>query len=289
MSDEKDQMSIYDFLDAEDLPGLTGSSGRAKTKTDDYDGFVEKFKPKLTTDDCYTPNIVYNAIADYVAERYGLDKSRFVRPFWPGGDYEAYPYEPGDVVVDNPPFSILKKIQEHYTSRGVKFFLFAPSLTLFSGNAPGVCYIPIDASITYENGAVVNTAFVTNLEPEDIIIQVLPDLQAVVEQANKENTAKDKVTLPKYSYPPQLITAAMCHKFANNGIPLTIRRSEAHFLRALDDQRIMGKTIFGGGFLLSEKAAAEKAAAEKAAAEKAAAHVWELSEREHEIIKKLGI
>ena len=47
---------------------------------------------------------------------------------------------------------------------------------------------------------------------------------------------------------------------------------------------------FGGGFLLSEKAAAEKAAAEKAAAEKAAAaaaHVWELSDREWEIVRQL--
>ena len=55
----------------------------------------------------------------------------------------------------------------------------------------------------------------------------------------------------------------------------------------------MGKTIFGGGLLLSEKAAAEKAAAEKAAAEKAAAekaaaHIWELSERERKIVASLG-
>lgn len=26
-----------------------------KTKHNDYDAFVEKFKPKLTTDDCFTP------------------------------------------------------------------------------------------------------------------------------------------------------------------------------------------------------------------------------------------
>ena len=41
--------------------------------------------------------------------------------------------------------------------------------------------------------------------------------------------------------------------------------------------------IFGGGYLLAEKAAAEKAAAEKAAET-----VWELSDREIEIIKNLG-
>ena len=30
-------------------------------KFNDYAGFVEKFKPKKTTDDCYTPPAVYEA------------------------------------------------------------------------------------------------------------------------------------------------------------------------------------------------------------------------------------
>ena len=38
----------------------------------DYDGFVEKFKPKKTTDDCYTPETVYNAIRDWSAKSTGL-------------------------------------------------------------------------------------------------------------------------------------------------------------------------------------------------------------------------
>ena len=73
----------------------------------DYDGFVEKFKPKKTTDDCYTPEPVYNAVRDWVVEEYGLDASKFVRPFYPNGDYENYDYPDDCVVVDNPPFSIL--------------------------------------------------------------------------------------------------------------------------------------------------------------------------------------
>ena len=32
----------------------------------DYDAFVEKFKPKRTTDDCLTPEPVYNAIRQWV-------------------------------------------------------------------------------------------------------------------------------------------------------------------------------------------------------------------------------
>lgn len=54
-----------------------------------YEELVESAKPKLTTDDCYTPENVYSVVRDYVAERYGLDPETFVRPFYPGGDYQA--------------------------------------------------------------------------------------------------------------------------------------------------------------------------------------------------------
>ncbi len=50
-------------------------------KNQDYKDFVEKFKPKKTTDDCYTPPLVYEAISDWVANEYNLDKSTFCRPF----------------------------------------------------------------------------------------------------------------------------------------------------------------------------------------------------------------
>lgn len=46
------------------------------------------------------------------------------------------------------------------------------------------------------------------------------------------------------------------------------------------------KEIFGGGLLLSKKAAAEKAAADEAAADEVI--VFELSDREREIINGLG-
>ena len=72
------------------------------------------------------------------------------------------------------------------------------------------------------------------------------------------------------------------------GIDLRIRKTEAFWIGSVQSQKAEGKTIFGGGYLLSEQAAAEKAAAEKAAAEKAAAICWELSESERRIIKSLG-
>lgn len=54
-----------------------------------YEELVESAKPKLTTDDCYTPDNIYSVVREYVAERYGLDPGTFVRPFYPGGDYQA--------------------------------------------------------------------------------------------------------------------------------------------------------------------------------------------------------
>jgi ParB-like chromosome segregation protein Spo0J len=51
----------------------------------EYNEFLDKFEPKKTTDDCYTPEQVYDAVAEWVAEEYGLQRKDYVRPFYPGG------------------------------------------------------------------------------------------------------------------------------------------------------------------------------------------------------------
>ena len=76
----------------------------------EYNDFVEKFKPKRTTDDCYTPPEVYDAAAEWCAAEYGVDRASFVRPFYPELDYVTFSYPEGCVVVDNPPFSLLSGI-----------------------------------------------------------------------------------------------------------------------------------------------------------------------------------
>ena len=161
------------------------ATSQNKEKFEDYDGFVEKFKPKKTTDDCYTPQIVYEAVADWAANEYNLDKSVFVRPFYPGGDYERFDYS-SKIVVDNPPFSTLMKIIKFYVDHDIKFFLFAPALTLCRyGDYCTV--LPIGGDITYENGAVVNTSFVTNLEPHEIRVRTVPGLYKAVNEASCSN------------------------------------------------------------------------------------------------------
>ena len=259
----------------------------------DYGGFVEKFKPKKTTDDCYTPTEIYDVVRKYVNRRWGVTNADIVRPFWPGGDYENHDYPDGCCVLDNPPFSMLAKIESFYLDRSIRFFLFAPSLTCLSGTrCMEMDHIVCNANITYENGAVVRTAFVTNLDTEHVL-EADPDLGDAINAANAARLAKTKKQLPKYDYPDCVITASRAQYLASHGTPLRVRRADALHISALDAQRERGKTIFGMGLLLSERAAAERAAAERAAAERAAAERaaaehWHLSARERAMQAMLG-
>ena len=292
MAEIYEQLSFIDF----DEPESPKKSN--KVKFDDYKGFVNKFKPKKTTDDCYTPAIVYDAIAAWVVKEYGVSKSNFVRPFYPGYDYTAFDYA-GKIVVDNPPFSILGEIIKFYIKEGVKFFLFAPALTSLGHAGKSCCFICTDCSITYKNGANVNTAFLTNLEPYEIAIKTSPDLSAIVDTAN-EKAQKKAPELPKYSYPPEVVNVALITTFARHKIPVSLRRDELHFIRELDSQKAAGKKMFGAGFLTTHEKAAElielrrQAEIAKQKAEEArwlnadnSRMVWELSEREKKIIEEM--
>ena len=253
--------------------------------TEEYEAFVDKFKQKLTTDDVYTPDNVYRAVRDWALQHYGLEGASVVRPFYPGGDYKSADYPDDCVVIDNPPFSILSEICGWYEEHGVRYFLFAPGLTLFSINSGRSRYLPVGVGIEYTNGASIATSFVTNLGPWRI--ELCPDLFQAVDQANVENMRKTHKLFPQYIYPAAVASVAM-NKLCKWDQAMQISDDGATFVRALDAQREADKSIYGGGFLLCSKAAAEKAAAEKAAAEKAAAgdpyRCWELSERELQLI-----
>ena len=252
---------------------------------DEYNEFLSKFDPKKTTDDCYTPDIVYDAVADWVANEYGLKKSDFVRPFYPGGDYQAEKYKPGAVVVDNPPFSILAEIVKFYADKGIKFFLFAPTLTLFSSSSS--CALCVGTTITYENGANVNTSFLTNLEP-DCRLRSVPTLYRAVKEANDVNLKEMHKELPKYSFPDYVITSTRCGQFSRYGIDFRVPVSESLHIRALDAQKEKEKAVFGSAYLMSERLKQEKEKAEREKAEREKAERWELSPREMAIVKSLG-
>ena len=249
---------------------------------EDYDGFVAKFRHKKTTDDCMTPPAVYEAIRAWAVKEYGLEDRKIVRPFWPGGDYERFRYPKGCVVIDNPPFSILAKIIRFYCDRKRDFFLFSPALTVASSSAAncGVVIPPRSgAKIRFENGACLPIAFVTNMG--GYAIQVRPDLGDAIRTAMREQKREMTSNNPQIptptELPPEVATPARLLKLTSTW---RVPRGEAQFVRTCGAGKY---SLFGGGWLISERAAAERAAAERAAA-----HKVELSAREREIVKQLG-
>lgn len=249
-----------------------------KDKFYDYEGFVDKFKPKKTTDDCYTPPNVYEAIKDWVVNEYDLKGYEIVRPFYPGGDYKNYGYTEDCVVIDNPPFSILSEIKQFYISNDIKFFLFAPLLTLFEKNEAS--YIITNEIIVYENGARINTGFITNLE--ESFIRLSPSLRdAIREACNKRKHCNKR---RKYVYPENLLTGPLIEKFVGKEEVRIYRNEVSNLIEKLDSQKKEGAKIYGKGYLVSDKVLERL----KKSKNEEKPWIWELSDREKRLIQELN-
>ncbi len=255
-----------------------------KTLFTDYEGFVDKFEDKKTTDDCYTPKEVMDIIIDYVNDKYPLKDMQIIRPFFPGGDFESIDYPSNAAVIDNPPFSIITKICKYYIERDIKFFLFCPHLTAFSSDIDAT-HIIASADITYENGATIKTAFVSNMFGD---VKIIGDSE--LHKKFKKLQDRNKANLPKYEYPDHIVTVSKIAYCVEKGVSINIDKKDLKHYRGMDVQKKHGKALFGSGFLASNKAAAAVAAAAAAAAanKKDNVIVWELSPKELQIIETLG-
>lgn len=124
----------------------------------------------MKNDEYYTPEPIMEIIDSYVEEKFGYDRKDFIKPFFPGGDYESEDYT-DKIVVDNPPFSILSKIVDYYIEKDIKFFLFAETKTVnVACKNKGVSIITIGRDILYKNGLSVNTCFITNMPEKPYIV-----------------------------------------------------------------------------------------------------------------------
>lgn len=244
---EKIDMSAFSFpaMDKGEDIDFSNLSERVGRKDEEYKEFEEKFKPKATTDDCFTPPKVYETIKNWVLEEYGYTEADIVRPFYPGGDYQSFDYPPGCIVLDNPPFSIENEIVKFYNARGIKYFLFAPTLTLFTNlKQPDTNGVVCKINIIYENGANVNTSFLTNLG--EWKVRTAPELNNAVKECQKQEN-----TLPKYEFPPNVITSARLSPYTSR-LDIRVRPDECEFIDTLEESKTR---IFGGGILLSDSAA----------------------------------
>lgn len=241
----------------------------------DYESFIAKFadNPK-TTDDCFTPRDVYEAVVKYVGTVYDLTDKVILRPFFPGGDYEHSDYPENGVVIDNPPFSIFTKCCAFYSMHNIPFFLFGPGLTIASCCKYCTAVI-INDQITFENGAKVKCNFASNLYG-DVIITTAPLLNSLIMACPSQDT---KVKLPKYAYPENVLSVSDMQTICRGGIDFAVLRQECTVVRELDHHP-KGSGLFGDHFLLS---------AAKAAAKAAALDVIqiELSRREQRIVEQL--
>jgi hypothetical protein len=264
--------------------------GRRQQTLNDYEGFIDKFKPRKTTDDCLTPEPVYEAVRDWAVAEYGLQGRDIVRPFWPGGDYEMFDYPDGCVVIDNPPFSILSRIVRFFRENGVDYFIFAPHLSAFSGAATN--HVQCGCDVVYANGATVRTSFTTSLG--SCRIDNAPGLYDAVMSAQAAVKGNSKSPLPVYDWPEVLLRTTELDSLTKAGIRFRIADDECVRVGNIDAMRDMGKGVFGGAYLISRasaKAKAEaKAEAEAEAEAKALAEIIkiELSPAECETVARLG-
>jgi len=271
---------IVDLFGNEQIQLIEKKKSSNKNLFTDYEGFVDKFEVKKTTDDCYTPKEVMDIIINYVNNKYPLKDMQIIRPFFPNGDYESIDYQSNSVVIDNPPFSIVTKICKYYIERNIKFFLFCPHLTAF-GSDIDATHIIASADITYENGATIKTAFVSNMFGNNKVIG-----DSELHKKFKELQERNKVNLPKYEYPDNIITVSKIAYCVEKGISITIDKNDVKHYRGMDAQKKHGKALFGSGFLASNKAAAAAAAAAKTAKNDNVI-IWELSAKEKQIIQSL--
>lgn len=225
---------------------------KAPAPEDDYLAFLDKFKAKKTTDDCYTPNEVYEVVVDFVNSIYPLDGKPIIRPFFPGSDYQSYSYAKDGVVIDNPPFSLMTQIVKFYDAHKIPFFLFAPTLTLMTTGIAkcNVCFVVCGGNITYANGAKVATSFVTNLIP-DLKVWVCPELQNAISNAQKtESKAKAKA-----QFPANITTAAVIRRLSEQNVGFKISKASCRPISSVLDSNGTKYSLFGGGLIMSTKTA----------------------------------
>jgi hypothetical protein len=111
-------------------------------------------------------------------------------------------------------------------------------------NKEGTNAVVCKNSVIYENGASVNTSFLTNLGVWKI--RTAPELNNALKECQQNENP-----LPKYEYPPNVISAARLAPYTAR-LDIKVRPDECEYIDSLKECK---NRIFGGGILLSDEAA----------------------------------
>lgn len=210
-----------------------------------YEEFISKFqesnKPR-TTDDVMTPWPVYCAVRDWVIKKFSIpDDWEIIRPFYPGGNFEAVDYSGGKkVVIDNPPFSKLSKILRFYEEREIPFFLFSDGKTTFHRlyTNPNHSVI-LGAKIIYDKHVEVFSAFETNLlKPYTVCSDA--SLFEVVKAACPPRGKKKKRF---YQWPRNVLIFSTLDRLCNAGKTLLIPPDEKEFVYSVGGRETIGHLL----------------------------------------------
>ena len=252
----------------------------------DYESFLAKFadNPK-TTDDCFTPADVYEAVVKYVDSLIDLSDKEILRPFFPGGDYENAEYPEDGIVIDNPPFSMYTDICKFFSVREIPFFIFGPGMTITS--CCRFCTaVVLACDIIFENGAKVHCGFATNLLGDEIIRNA-PQLNKAITNCPSQDITNH---FPSFEYPAELLSISDMKTMCRGGVDFSVKRSEAVITKKLDNKG----SLYGEHFLLSAMKSEEKKRLKDLAKSQLTTGTKnsitiDLSDRERRIVEKLNI
>lgn len=188
--------------------------------SESYIEWLKKFERVNGSDECYTPPAVYDAVLRYCFDRYDIADKEVIRPFYPNGDFTKEEYA-NKVVIDNPPFSLLSQIVRFYQNRGIPFFLFCDARTALGLCRLGTTAIFVGAQVTYDNGAVINTAFITNMEP-DVLARGDCELSNAIAAVNINKAKPQK----KYVYDERIMIFSEFQMMIKGDCSFEVRRDE---------------------------------------------------------------
>lgn len=248
-----------------------------------YEEFIAKFDKtaKKTTDDCYTPREIWEAVKEYVCNKYDITPEQIIRPFYPGGDYQKEEYKQGGVVVDNPPFSMVNKICTWYEERGIRYFLFTDGKRVTFPNAPWRTIIFVSGIITYENGAKILTNFVTNME-YGTLFRTEPVLSEKIRQIQGTGRNAKEIIIPG-----QTLSLTDAERLARDNVEFNLSLEEAFGAASITEKyrRIYSCLVLSDAATEKKKAALAEARRRKI--ERGAVEILEFSEEIEEKRKAL--